>query len=86
MVIHDQEDKDRDHSNKTFPLLVFPFAAPFNHPNTTITRVRHGSLTPKANEGKDGGNQMPQHNAPTGSTLLDTYLQFITENTFGEYK
>jgi hypothetical protein len=25
-----------------------------------------------------------QHNAATGSAILDTYLQFITENTFGE--
>lgn len=64
----------------------FRLAAAFNHPNTTITRVRHGgALTPKSNEalGKEGGNQM-QHNAATGSALLDTYLQFITENTFGK--
>lgn len=27
-----------------------------------------------------------QHNQATGSALLDTYLQFITENTFGKFK
>lgn len=65
-------------------ILPIKSTAPFNNPNTTITRVRHGGMTPKG-EGKEGGNQMQQHNAPTGSALLDTYLQFITENTFGEF-
>lgn len=61
-------------------------AGPFGHPNTTISRIRHGSLTPKDADGKDNANQMQQqHNAPTGSTLLDTYLQFISENTFGKF-
>lgn len=51
----------------------------FNHPNTTITRVRQDSDTPKGLDGKD----LPTSGA-TGSSILDTYLQFITENTFGE--
>lgn len=64
----------------------------FNHPNTTITRVRHGALTPKSMDGKEGhgggggsagGGPMPP-TAATGSSILDTYLQFITENTFGK--
>ncbi|XP_063700640.1 protein abrupt [Culicoides brevitarsis] len=58
----------------------------FSHPNTTITRVRSGALTPKSLEqlSKDGGNAaMGGHGGPTGSALLDTYLQFITENSFG---
>ena len=56
----------------------------FNHPNTTITRVRHGSVTPKSIDGKDvHGTPLPP-SAATGSSILDTYLQFITESTFGE--
>lgn len=31
-----------------------------------------------------GMNQM-QPNTPTGSAILDTYLQFITESAFGRY-
>lgn len=54
----------------------------FNHPNTTITRVRHGALTPKSVDGKESHGQ--QSTAATGSSILDTYLQFITENTFGK--
>lgn len=55
----------------------------FNHPNTTITRVRHGAVTPKSLDSKDHGTPLPP-TAATGSSILDTYLQFITENTFGE--
>lgn len=51
----------------------------FNHPNTTITRVRHGENAGKGLDPKD----LPSSGA-TGSSLLDTYLQFITENTFGK--
>lgn len=58
----------------------------FNHPNTTITRVRHGAITPKSVDGKDShGTPLPPSSAATGSSILDTYLQFITENTFGKY-
>lgn len=46
----------------------------FSHPNTTITRVRQDAQ-------KFLENQKDQ---ATGSAILDTYLQFITENTFGE--
>lgn len=58
----------------------------FNHPNTTITRVRHGAVTPKStmDDEKDGPGQMGPTGA-TGSSLLDTYLQFISENTYGKY-
>lgn len=52
----------------------------FNHPNTTITRVRQEAGTPKGLDGKD----LPSSGA-TGSSILDTYLQFITENTFGKF-
>lgn len=52
----------------------------FNHPNTTITRVRQEAGTPKGLDGKD----LPTSGA-TGSSILDTYLQFITENTFGKF-
>ncbi|CRK90785.1 CLUMA_CG004477, isoform A, partial [Clunio marinus] len=52
---------------------------PFNHPNTTITRVRQDAQKMLESQ-KD--NAM-QHSAATGSAILDTYLQFITENTFG---
>lgn len=59
----------------------------FNHPGTTITRVRPDAMTPKGMDSKDqhGGHPggPPGHGA-TGSALLDTYLQFITENSFGE--
>lgn len=72
----------------------------FSHPNTTITRVRHGSETPKGHlMGVDGGNnekddgllmhqQQQSHMPPagaTGSSILDTYWQLIQENTFGEW-
>lgn len=59
---------------------MFLWILAFNHPNTTITRIRHGSMTPKSEMTKDQhGNQMPQ----MGSAILDTYLQFITENAYG---
>ncbi|KAJ6646486.1 Protein abrupt [Pseudolycoriella hygida] len=55
----------------------------FSHPNTTITRVRHGAVTPKSVDSKEShGTPLPP-TAATGSSILDTYLQFITENTFG---
>lgn len=66
----------------------------FSHPNTTITRVRHGAVTPKSmmDGGGGGGGKDSTHgtgggmppSAATGSSILDTYLQFITENTFGK--
>lgn len=68
----------------------------FSHPNTTITRVRHGAVTPKSHhmaDDRDGGQlllqqqqqqQMPPTGA-TGSSILDTYLQLIQENTFGKF-
>lgn len=54
----------------------------FNHPNTTISRLRQNSITPKNIEhmSKDG------HGGSSGSAILDTYLQFITENAFGKFK
>lgn len=54
----------------------------FNNPNTTITRVRQDAQ--KMLEAHKE-NAMQQHGAATGSAILDTYLQFITENTFGEF-
>lgn len=62
----------------------------FSHPNTTITRVRHGAVTPKSMMDGVGGGKDSSHvggmppSAATGSSILDTYLQFITENTFGK--
>lgn len=39
-------------------------------------------MTPKSEMSKDShGNQMPQ----MGSAILDTYLQFITENAYGKF-
>lgn len=72
----------------------------FSHPNTTITRVRHssGAVTPKSMhlggvmldveqqqkmERMQHQQQLPPTGA-TGSSILDTYLQFIQENTFGK--
>lgn len=76
----------------------------FNHPNMTITRVRHGgAMTPKTGllgggemVGDKDANSAAQHllhqqlqqqqlatGGATGSSILDTYLQFIQENTFG---
>lgn len=52
--------------------------AAFTNPNTTITRVRQDAQ--KMLEAQN------QNNAATGSAILDTYLQFITENTFGELR
>lgn len=48
----------------------------FPHPSTTITRVGAGKPD---NDGKD----MQQPGA-MGSSILDTYLQLISENAFGE--
>lgn len=52
----------------------------FSVPNTTITRVGQGGITPKGLDGKD----LPTTGG-TGSSILDSYLQFITESTFGKY-
>ncbi|XP_055589916.1 protein abrupt isoform X2 [Uranotaenia lowii] len=85
------------------PSIPYGDLSAFNHPSTTITRVRQ----PDGGKGDDGrvggngsglsgmggadrlgggggssGNPM-QQNTPTGSAILDTYLQFITENAFG---
>lgn len=56
--------------------------AAFNHPNTTITRVRQEAQKMLESQ-KDN---VMQHGASSGSAILDTYLQFITENTFGKKK
>jgi hypothetical protein len=53
----------------------------FNHPNTTITKVKHESISQKMMDSKD--SPLQHGSAATGSAILDTYIQFITENTFG---
>lgn len=55
----------------------------FNHPNTTITRVRQDAQKMLESQKE---NSMQHGGAATGSAILDTYLQFITENTFGKRK
>lgn len=60
----------------------------FGHANTTISRIRNEAAAAAAaaalGQQKDlGGGQMTS-NATAGQSLLDTYLQFITENTFGK--
>lgn len=42
---------------------------------------RHGG----GGGGNSSGMNQMQPNTPTGSAILDTYLQFITESAFGEY-
>lgn len=70
------------------------FSGGFNHHpnNTTITKVNmargpHSGLTPKTMDGmyKDpySSHPGPPGATATGSAILDTYLQFITENSFG---
>ncbi|XP_064553895.1 protein abrupt isoform X1 [Drosophila montana] len=64
----------------------------FGHANTTISRMRNEAAAAAAaaaalGQQKDlsagaGGVQLP-NNSNAGQSLLDTYLQFITENTFG---
>ncbi|KAI8125869.1 Protein abrupt [Lucilia cuprina] len=59
----------------------------FGHANTTISRIRNEAAAAAAaaalGQQKDlAGGQIPTSNA-AGQSLLDTYLQFITENTFG---
>lgn len=81
--IEDPEDltMGSGHNNNNMSGRYHDSLMGFNHPNTTITRVRHGDKM----DLKDGhGSPLPQAGA-TGSSILDTYLQFITENTFGEY-
>lgn len=53
----------------------------YGHPNASISRLRE-SGTPKSMDMKDG--ILPQSGA-TGQSLLDTYLQFIADNPFGEF-
>lgn len=48
----------------------------FPHPSTTITRVGGGK--------SDTDVKDMQQPGATGSTILDTYLQLISENAFGE--
>ncbi|XP_055858398.1 protein abrupt isoform X2 [Episyrphus balteatus] len=58
----------------------------FGHTNTTITRIRNESMNQKnSNDGKDMmmGTPLTPTSTAAGQSLLDTYLQFITENTFG---
>lgn len=52
----------------------------FNHPSTTITRVRQDAQKMLESQKENA----LQHGGATGSAILDTYLQFITENAFGE--
>ncbi|XP_031633787.1 protein abrupt isoform X4 [Contarinia nasturtii] len=47
----------------------------FSHPNTTITRVGSAGGKSDNQDGKDIQS--------TGSSILDTYLQFISESAFG---
>lgn len=51
----------------------------FNHPNTTITRIGSGGKS----DNQDAKDLPPT--GATGSSILDTYLQFISENTFGKF-
>lgn len=51
----------------------------FPHPNTTITRV--------GAEGKsDNHDAKDLPHGATGSSILDTYLQFISESAFGKFE
>lgn len=50
----------------------------FTHPNTTITRV--GSAGGKS----DHQDSKDMQSGATGSSILDTYLQFISESAFGK--
>ncbi|XP_034098095.1 protein abrupt isoform X1 [Drosophila albomicans] len=64
----------------------------FGHANTTISRMRNEAAAAAAvaalgqkdlsSGGGSGVVQMP-NSSNAGQSLLDTYLQFITENTFG---
>ncbi|XP_055634407.1 protein abrupt isoform X2 [Toxorhynchites rutilus septentrionalis] len=89
------------------PSIPFGDVSAFNHPSTTITRVRQqcdNNLKGSHEGGRDGSNangsalsltdrhggngsgagvNHMQPKTPTGSAILDTYLQFITENAFG---
>jgi hypothetical protein len=56
--------------------LTNPLFTAFTHPNTTITRVHQ-----EAQKMLESQKDMQQS---SGSAILDTYLQFITENTFGK--
>ncbi|XP_055713325.1 protein abrupt isoform X4 [Phlebotomus papatasi] len=79
-------NNNNSNTNRYLDGMMRMSPAAFNHPNTTITRVRHGALTPKSNESisKDSHGGQLGSSAATGSAILDTYLQFITENTFGK--
>lgn len=61
----------------------------FGHANTTISRIRNEAAAAAAaaaalGQQKDlSAGQIPTSTA-AGQSLLDTYLQFITENTFGK--
>lgn len=59
-----------------FTCKSFKYTA-FSHPSTTITRVRQ-----EAQKMLEAQKDNPLQGS--GSALLDTYLQFITENSFGE--
>lgn len=41
-------------------------------------------MTPKSIESNSKDSHGAQSNAATGSAILDTYLQFISENAYGE--
>lgn len=64
----------------------------FGHANTTISRMRNeaaaaaavAAMGQKDLGGGGGGVQLP-NSSNAGQSLLDTYLQFITENTFGRW-
>lgn len=92
---NDPEDLTISHGNSNnagrYEQLMGMSPSAFSHPNTTITRVRSGAMTPKSmeqaiKESQGGNNAGLPHGGPTGSALLDTYLQFITENSFGKIK
>lgn len=72
------------HNNNNLSSRYHDSMLNFSHPNTTITRVRHGALTPKSLDAKDSHNQSMPSTGATGSSILDTYLQFISENSFGK--
>ncbi|XP_058453780.1 protein abrupt isoform X2 [Malaya genurostris] len=114
------ESQRRFHESMMGMSPSFPFGdvSAFNHPSTTITRVRQGDNSKSGGlDGRDGnggngssnnnnnngnnsgmalalgdrhggsgsgsGMNHMQPNTPTGSAILDTYLQFITESAFG---
>lgn len=61
----------------------------FGHANTTISRMRNEAAAAAAaaaamGQQKDLSGGVSGSGSNAGQSLLDTYLQFITENTFGK--